>query len=295
MLTSPSYSRPFLAPTGFTLFQLHLSAYAYENSAGTLLDLSAVTLQTLTVPAPTGQAWFRLRSLPDVVVLGYRSLALVVANASDDTVLSQQTLSAGDPAVFDLMGRGGLYPVSLTVQDTLTSSPLSGVALTVWDPSLTNRVLPTIYTDSEGEAVLALPTGTYALLAFARNAGFANPITLVVAVSPVTQMVLGDLAIAATPSSDTVVISGYVLAPDQSPVAGVAVSLSLYGRPQLVGSVVVSSLSISTATNASGYFEIEVMGGLSVTLTIEQVGFIKSGLLPDAGSISLETINGTFR
>lgn len=291
-MITPRYSLPFIFDTGATISSFHLSAYASESNVS-FSDLSAVTLETLSINGPSGSAWYRLANLPNVVTLGYHSLALVIAR-TNDTLIERQVLEAGSPADFDLMGLAGIYPVTLTVLDSRDSHVGVDVSVAVWNAALTTQVLPGATTDTSGQLIVALPLASYNLLVFQTGAVFENPFPLVVSGVPATLTIQGLLPALSPPTPPKVTVIGFLANADGSPIIGADVVMTLLVRPQLLTTLGVASSTLTVTSNIQGYFEFVVFGGLSVSLRIDRIGFFKSGMLPESGTTSLEEINTLF-
>jgi hypothetical protein len=189
-----------------------------------------------------------------------------------------------------LLGIAGANPVTINITDSYTTGPMGGVSVAIWNYALSTKIIPGIETDVAGIAVFGLPTGSYQAILFKSGAMFANPFPFVVAGVPLTLNLQGTLQIISVPDAGKVTIYGYVLAPDSSPVRSSSVALTLNGRPQQIGNASVSGLSLSEFTNELGYFEFVVYGGINVTITIDQSGYSKSGVLPLSGAHSLDSL-----
>jgi len=90
------------------------------------------------------------------------------------------------------------------------------------------------------------------------------------------------------PLPNKVIIKGYVYDLKGSPVEKAIVKVSsTKPLPKKLTNVVLSGLNAQTYTDKNGYFELEVIGGIEVLVSIPITGFSKTVLLPDTGVINI--------
>ena len=174
----------------------------------------------------------------------------------------------------------GASQVTVNIQD-LSSNPVQGAQVDFYDATNTT-FLTRHFTDINGQVVVAIDDGTYAVRIWASGYAFTVPETL---------LVLGDgsatfqgqsfLSPTAPSGPDKCVIYGQILDAGGSPVVGAEVDANAV-TPQAGGGYIIGPQIASTITDAAGYFELELLRNIEVNFVIDDADINVIKTVPDA-------------
>jgi len=256
-----------------------------------ITPISSPSLALESLSTQLGVGWYRLTGLLNPP--NNLPVELVVLSASDPSVvyLRQEWPDLTDVKALEatLAPVLGNIPVTLRLYDALSALPISGVTVSIWNPSTGQAVIPGLLTNVSGRVVMSLPVGNYQAYFFKAFAIFPNlPATFTVVSGPaVTFNFSGtDAVVPVVPTILQVTIYGWVLYPNGVAAQGVEVKMRLKDTPQMKQSVGFSRAFVAAITDADGHFEISCAGGLYITLECETVGYSRKGKLPNDGSIN---------
>lgn len=205
---------------------------------------------------------------------------LAIRGADSDTLetLSDQLDTVTAPA--------GARQITIHVEDELAAS-IPGAQVSIYD-SLNTTFITRSTTDPDGDYVVALDDATYQLRIIKDLFGFTTPEPIVVTADAV-KTIIGTAFTAPTPSSaDLCVIYGTLR--DTAGVVQAGACVEAYAVvPQVNGAIQASDRIAHTATNASGYFELELTIDMEIWLKAESTGIDESRTVPDAPSQNIAT------
>lgn len=176
----------------------------------------------------------------------------------------------------------GASQVTVNIQD-LASVPVQGAQVDIYD-STNTTFLTRHFTDINGQVTIAIDDGTYAVRIWASGYAFTVPETLVVSGDgSATFQGQSFLSPSAPSGPDKCVIFGQVLDAGGSPVVGAEVDANGV-TPQAGGGYIIGPQIASTITDASGYFELELLREIEVNFVIEDADVNIIRTVPDAPS-----------
>lgn len=180
----------------------------------------------------------------------------------------------------------GARQVTIHVQDDEGAS-IPGAQVSIYD-SLNTTFITRGVTDTNGDYVVALDDATYQLRIIKDLFSYTTPEPMVVT-ADATKTFVGVGFVAPTPSSaDLCAIYGTLRDAAGVVIAGACVEVYAV-TPQVSGSIQAGDRIAHTATNASGYFIIEITKEMEVWLKIESTGIDESRTVPDAPNQNIAT------
>jgi len=199
---------------------------------------------------------------------------------------------------FDDIGPGtGDHMVTVTVQDSVTLNPITGVRVQVYNEALTTRVAQG-YTDAGGQIVLNLDDGTYKV--YLKKLGaytFTTPETLVVS-GPGAVTYQGDAFTPPVPSSpETCMVYGWLTDQSGAPLAA-EVTAELVEQKAFTdaGVQVVRRATTTTSRANDGYWELELTrsaqftdGQKKYSFLVDEVAMCEF-IVPDQASVNFATL-----
>jgi len=228
---------------------------------------------------------YRLVGFPDVADRAKDEI--VVSWASDNTLIASLTregLGSGQ-------GAGGPWPVTITAKALVSGDPFPDTHISVYNSDDTALITTGLTTDPDGIVVLGLATGVYHVWASRlRTTWSVMPVVLTVLDHAASVDVLGTSEEITPPIPGHVVLYGWILDPKGNPIADAEVQVALSKAPQQSsdGSWI-DAYSVLTTTNVQGYFELQLVLGLWVSVEIPELRYAKSGRLPTtSGYLKLE-------
>lgn len=174
----------------------------------------------------------------------------------------------------------GASQVTINIQD-LSSNPVQGAQVDFYDATNTT-FLTRHFTDINGQVVVAIDDGTYAVRIWASGYAFTVPETLVVSGDgSATFQGQSFLSPTAPSGPDKCVIYGQVLDAGGAPVVGAEVDANAV-TPQAGGGYIIGPQIASTITDAAGYFELELLRNIEVNFVIDDADINVIKTVPDA-------------
>jgi hypothetical protein len=174
----------------------------------------------------------------------------------------------------------GASQVTINVQD-LASNPVQGAQVDIYDATNTT-FLTRLFTDVAGQVNVAIDDGNYKVRIWASGYAFSVPETMTVAGDgSVTFQGQSFLSPSDPTSPDKCVIFGQVLDVGGSPVVGAEVDANAV-TPQAGGGYIIGPQIASTITDASGYFELELLRNIEVNFVIADADVDVIKTVPDA-------------
>lgn len=260
---------------------------------GKFWDANDDTWQTSPVAWPTaahtqGGQWSF--ALPAIATNGKASCYIhyTFTDDLDESVATtisgggEHYISAGTPA----SEPAGVRQVTIHVKDGV-GAPVPQAGIAIFDP--TNTVFLTQGTaDSGGDLVVALDDGTYKLRMHKSLYSFTVPETLTVSGDGTHNYTATAFSAPAPSSPELCVVYGTILDASGVAVADETVSVSVE-TPTTSDSNQLSLKQVSTTTNSSGYFEIELVRGARVNFTCVTASLRDTYLVPEAANQDLTT------
>jgi hypothetical protein len=184
-------------------------------------------------------------------------------------------------------GRDGSRQITVYLDDQL-GDPVSSAQVDLYDAA--NLVFITrLHTGVDGSVVFALDDGTYRLRIFRSGYTFTTPETLTVtADATVTYEGVRVFTPVAPADPNVCVIYGTIRDVAGNPLPGTCVGA--YARtPQDVQGVQLGEQIAHVETDAAGYFELELLRGAEVIVTVESTGLSISRVVPALASQDITT------
>lgn len=186
-------------------------------------------------------------------------VALANADAAWDGILAGHLNpgSTGEALASCSAGQVGARQIDITVEDGI-ATPIQGVAVDVFDVTNTYHLFR-VYTGVTGEVSIAVDDATYQIRLSSSGYSFTVPETLVVTVDAAVTYVGTALGVVVPPVDPALCkIYGSVDNAGGTDMAGCCVE-AFASTPQTVGGWQKAAVVASTLTDASGYFEIELV------------------------------------
>lgn len=181
----------------------------------------------------------------------------------------------------------GARQVTIHVQDTALVD-VQGVQVDIFD-STNTILLVQLFTDINGDAVVAIDDGTYSVRLFKSLFSFTVPETLVVTGDQTTTYT-GTAFAAPIPSAPNLcVIFGTIRNAAGIPLAGVCIQAFATKLPQDVGGAQLGEKIAEVRTDTAGFFQIELVRTLVVRFIVEGTDFDQIKTVPDLASQDLTT------
>ncbi len=163
-----------------------------------------------------------------------------------------------DTEISGLSSGGGAYAVTVVALDTTNDQVVPDVSLTVRNQDQ-SALIATGLTNTLGRTSFNLDPATYVLIARAPGIVFPAPRTLIVSGAG-TDTICGYAFTPGTPSSPNLCrIYGFLYSISGSPEANASISACLPKGVSRAGSLVISPASVSTRSDVSGYFFLDLI------------------------------------
>ena len=213
-------------------------------------------------------------------------LNIYLSGATFDDILYSYTVKAKDP---------GNVMVTLTVNDQIPIN-LANTQVDIWDSGMTT-LLWSNSKNSSGQVVLSLNPGIYKVLIRKSRVSFTTPETLtVVGPTAETATFSGTSVIPSSPTAPNLcVIYGSIYdiegAVDDGTSPDPVIILAQRGRStSVVDGRIYTNDTSRTKPDEDGYFEVELVRNMSVTISIERSGINKKVTVPDQVSAALTSL-----
>lgn len=187
---------------------------------------------------------------------------------------------------FSNEGEIGIRQIDFQIDDSLAAA-IQGAQLYLYDQSNTSYLGVVKASDILGKTSMALNDGSYNLRLIAAGYSFTTPYTLTVSAdvlepSPLT--IVGTGFSPPAPSAvDLCVVYGTIRDASGNAVAGACIKV--YAEtPQVVSGTQKGKKLVVTRTDTNGYFEMELVQGTEVTVTIAKAGIEVTRTVPSTAS-----------
>jgi hypothetical protein len=188
-----------------------------------------------------------------------------------------------------------VYPVNFHLLEILSQEVIEGAFISIWDGTFTILVIPNITTDASGFATIGLPAGIYNAVFFMTGFTFPRTVFFHVTDTPMSFTVEGDVSIVSPIVRGYCLLYGYIKDVSNKPIIDTKVRVRINPNPQYNGSQVFSKENYNNIyTNENGYFEVSLLGGTKVTITIPECGYQTTGVLPTTGRIDVTSLDKQF-
>ena len=256
----------------------------------TPLPNGSLALEDLSATLGFGNGWYRIVDLPVdglsktlfVVEINENAEPFYIERLDDLEYPLESLVALFTPTM-------GNAPVTVSVTDILTSLPLAGVQIGIWNNDLTVAEVPMLTTSTAGIAKTALPPGTHKVFAFKSFVSFDSqqPYTLVVPDNnPATISFTGRVQVLAEPTFNRVTLYGRVLKADGTPHVGAEIHCKVANPNQSSADASFSRTDVVVLTDEAGYFELVAVADLIVTLECPATGYSRRAKLPRSGSMN---------
>lgn len=184
-----------------------------------------------------------------------------------------------------------LVPVTITIKNSLTEEPISGVAVSIWNSSLSSLLIPSLTTNTEGIVTTSLPQSTsYKILLFKEKTVFTSPQTITVGTSSFSLTIYGSTKYLEETIKDKVLLYGYIKYLDLSPVQNAKVFIRVSPIPQFEKNLLLSKNDLVIITDQNGFFSALLPGDTQVTISIPETHFQLSKKLPRTGEVEISEL-----
>lgn len=279
-------SAPFRLPSS-TLTRDDLSVYLVNNELAPVevYDATEVLLERVD-GVGLSENWYRLTNLPDTDDV--RKTLTVFLIPEVDVPVHVETFEAESYTIRHIATL--LQPPALNVPVTLLIAeagpiPIAGASVSIWQGTV--PVIPMLISTSGGLVKVGLAPGTYEVYVtkpFYRFENLPMSITVPVLSTGEAWTKYGTYHPATLADFQRVTIYGRILRPDLSPLVGAAVRIRIANPGQTARDVGFTRSDVEVATDATGYFEANVIGGLEVIIDCPSTGYGRRGQLPRTGS-----------
>jgi hypothetical protein len=175
----------------------------------------------------------------------------------------------------------------ITLQVRVGALAVPDCQVSIYDSANTLH-LATVTTDVSGNKIVNLADGTYKLRPIKACYTFTTPQTLVVTADATVAIAATAWAPTAPSTPDDCVIFGWVRDAGGTIVSGAEVTA--YARtPTTAGGFQLAAAAKTTTTNATGYFELELVRGAAVELDIPAAGLYIQRIVPESESQDVST------
>lgn len=192
-------------------------------------------------------------------------------------------------------GEGGSSTVTITITDG-DDIPIQDVYVEIWNSGLT-AVVTYGTTDSNGQVQKTADDGVYKVKTRKGGYTFNDPFDLTV--SGDTSDTYTGTTYIIDPASDVDLcrLYGYIVNGRKEAIEGITVSAVPYDSPTLIDATnsVVSPASIDEITTSTGEFIIDLIRNVKYTITISEIGFRKTVLVPnETGPVIIWSLTDVF-
>lgn len=162
----------------------------------------------------------------------------------------------------------GANSVTITVVDSSDgTTPVPDVSMLIENSGQT-AVINSGKTDASGQVVVALDDGTYKVTLAKSMWNFTVPETLTVS-GTTTDSYEGTEVSPSTPSANNQTLYDHVLHADGTGASGAVVTAYIVSVPTESSSNFVSNAKVSSTCDTNGYFELELIQGITVNIVIK--------------------------
>jgi len=184
-----------------------------------------------------------------------------------------------------------IVPTTIAVLNNADITPLSGVAVSVWNTAYT-LCLESGVTNGSGILVIGLESDTeYRVFLQKTNFTFYPiPKTIAITETPETFEFLGTEAITPAIPDGLVWLYGEVKDLTLNPSINTPVSISLATTPQSKGEAMLVRSTMQVFTDVAGRWGTLISGGTRVSVAILSCKFSKTGILPFTGTIDVRDL-----
>lgn len=184
----------------------------------------------------------------------------------------------------------GAFPVTITVQDGVPA-PIAGVIVDIWDNGVTT-LLGSMVTDGAGQVSFSLANGTYKVFPRKEMWDFSGmPFTLVVSGGPATLGITGsEQFIRSATSPSKCKVWGYLRDVNGLPIKDAPIQIKRNGPIVTPSNDGIGETAKQITTNRLGFFEVELVRGVSVIMNIHNQGWQKTFTVPDQSNIDFFSI-----
>src|ERR1035437_3305208 len=183
-----------------------------------------------------------------------------------------------------------VYPITFLLRETPSQEEIVGAFISIWDETFNNLIVPNLTTNVDGTATVGLPDGVYNAVFY--NEGFTfTPIFFHVTGAPITFVVEGDVSVISPTVRGYCLFFGWVKDVSNKPIVDTTVRVRVFPVPQYKDSNVLSKQDYVLYTDANGYFEQSLIGGVKVTVTVPEANYQTIGVLPITGKIDITQLD----
>jgi hypothetical protein len=212
--------------------------------------------------------------------------AATVADAVWDEQLSGHVALGSAGAILNDRTVSGVNTATITVVDG-AANPIMGVAASLLD-GVGATVIMTGTTDSLGQWAFAAPDGSYYIRLFKAGYNFALTETLTI-LGTTTKTFTGEALDPPVPSDPSYcVIYGYLRDAAGSYLEGTVIEARAE-IPAVLGTYQVTDTLVTAEADATGYFELELMRGISVRVTCAAAGIDITADVPEVATQDITT------
>jgi len=266
--------------TGLTFNDISLCKYFRTGDS---------VLQTYTVDGSNfselGEGLYKL-SLTSTVTAFSGNLSLFVKGPSFNDIVLHCKIEPKNP---------GNTQITLTIEDQ-SSNKLPNTQVDIWDSGQTTLLWSGI-TNNSGQVVSALNPGSYKVVLRRHRTSFTVPESLTVTgPGPETKTYTGTVILPSVPvAPNTCVVYGSVFdidgaADDGTSPDSIVVTINRVRGQLIVGDNFITQDYLRVKPDTNGYFEIELIQGIQVTIGIERVGIRKTVTIPAQASAALKDL-----
>lgn len=243
---------------------------------------------TVATVSEISSGYYRVVFAPNAT--GFWSIHVTRDSTGIVYVSRNEKVSASDLDDIAPLTPSGAWPVTITVEDS-TPDPILGVVVDIWDSGLTTMI-GSMVTDSDGEVSFSLPNGTYKVYARKEMWDFDGmPFSLSVSGAPAALAIEGSAQFIRTATSPfKCKIWGFLKDAKGNPLKNLAIQIKRNGPVVTSDNDGIGETPLQASTNRSGYFEIELVRGISVTVIIHNQGWSKTFTVPDQSNIEYFSI-----
>jgi hypothetical protein len=180
----------------------------------------------------------------------------------------------------------GLRQITVSVVDG-AAAPVPDATVAIYDSSNTTLITRGT-TGAGGTLVVALDDGTYKVRLLKAGYSFTTPQTLVVSADASVQYTATQWVPSPASSPDLCMVYGTVVDAAGDPVPNAEVRAEAV-VPATSSANQLGRKRVTTTANASGYFELELVRGASVLLSIPEAGIASTKTVPNLASQNLAT------
>lgn len=296
---------PKTSGTIYALVQLSFNGDAddgkyWDTNAGGSWQTAASVVTWPTATYSHGNWW--AYEVPTGATTGKDGATIKLVHLTDNeaTPASETTLAGGletaevssvsrvdlSTDINTLLGNAGISSVTITIQDGVPVA-VPGVAVAIYNAANTTFITSGT-TDSNGQVAVNLNDATYSVRLAKAGYTFTVPETLVVSGTTTDTYTAAAWAPTAPSGPDLCVVFGWLTYATSTAIVGAVVE-AFAVVPTTAGGYQLVENPVSDTTDATGYFELELLQGASVKIVCAEAGLDTSLTVPAASSQNITT------